>query len=104
MKQSKIVELHIPQYKELSVKNLWPLVKDVADLMAYFPDYKQNQYPWRVHMFAILSTLRYTDIVNMIGNARKNRSLNNEDNEEELIHISKKMYDEIEGVTSQKCK
>ena len=55
-------------------------------------------------MFAILSTLRYTDVVNMIENARRNRSIDNQENEDELIHINKKLYKEIEGVMSQKCK
>ena len=55
-------------------------------------------------MFAILSTLRYTDVMNMIENARRNRSIDNQENEEELIHISKKLYEEIEGVMSHKCK
>ena len=104
LKQEEIAELQIPQYKELSVKSVWPLVKDVADLMKYFPDYKESQYPWRTHMFSILSTLRHEDVMNMILNARKNRSLDNQEDDDELVFINKRLYEEIEGVMSQKRK
>ena len=55
-------------------------------------------------MFAILSTLRCTDVVNMIENARRNRSIDNQENKDKLINIGKKLYEKIEGVMSQKCK
>ena len=40
----------------------------------------------------------------MIQNARKNRSAKAPDDEDELIHITKSFYDEINAVASQKCK
>ena len=40
----------------------------------------------------------------MISNARKNRALENQDDEDEFVYINKKIYEEIEGVMSQKCK
>ena len=104
IKQDKIIELHVPQYKELSVQNIWPMVKEVEDLMLYFPDYEGKQLPCWTHLFAILSTLRYKDVNNMISNARKNRALENQDDEDEFVYINKKIYEEIEEVMSQKCK
>ena len=80
------------------------MVKEVEDLMLYFPDYEGKQLPCRTHLFAILSTLGYKDVNNMIANVRKNRALENQDDADELVYINKKIYEEIEGVMSQKCK
>ena len=94
----------MPQYKELSVKNIWPLVKEIDDLMMFFPDYNNNQLPCRTHLYALLATLRYKEVLAMIKNARNNRAQENQDDKEELVHISKHLYEEISGVQSQKRK
>ena len=76
----------------------------MQDLLQYFPDYKENQIPSRKFMFGILATFRFDVINNMIQNARKNRSAKAPGVEDELIHITKLFYDEINAVASQKCK
>ena len=55
-------------------------------------------------MFCILATLRYDELNNMVHNARKNRSQKTQDSNNDLIHISKKLYEEISGVFTQKRK
>ena len=40
----------------------------------------------------------------MIKNARNNRAQKNQDDKEELVHISKHLYEEISGVMYQKRK
>ena len=90
------------QYKELSVKNIWPLVKEIDDLMMFFPDYNNNQLPCRTHLYDLLATLRYKEVLAMIKNVRNNRAQENQDDKKELVHISKHLYEEIFGVMSQK--
>ena len=55
-------------------------------------------------MFSILATLKSEVIRSIIKNARKNRAVQNENNEEELVYITKSMYEEINGVLTQNCK
>ena len=51
--EKNVVIIDIPKYEELSIKNIWSLVKD-NDLLEYFPDYSDKQVPDRNFMFFIL--------------------------------------------------
>ena len=55
-------------------------------------------------MFTVLATLRLEILQNMITNARRNRAKDNQDDDSELVHISEKMYQEINSVMTGKCK
>lgn len=48
----------IPRYRELGVKPVWGLAKQVPDLLEYFPDMKDSETPDRAFLWAILGTLR----------------------------------------------
>ena len=104
IKKKNLRYLEVPSYKELFVNNIWRFVQDVSDLIKFFPTYNANQLPDRDYMLCILATLRYNQLNNMVHNARKNRSLNTQDSDNDLIHISKKLYEEISGVFTQKRK
>ena len=56
------------------------------------PDYNNDQLPFRTHLYALLATLRYKEVLAMIKNARNNRAQENQDDKEELVHISKHLY------------
>ena len=90
--------------QETFYKIYWPLVKEVNDLLEYFPDYKPKQYPDRSFMNSILATLRFDQVKRMIENIRKNRELENKREDDELLYINKELLKEIEFVPSQKRK
>ena len=96
--------LEIPRYKELSVKYIWSFVREVQALSSYFPTLQPNQLPDRDFMLSVLSTIRYDELHKMIQNARKHRSIKALEANDDLIHISKKMYEKINGVLTQKRK
>ena len=99
-----MVELSIPKFRELAVEKIWPMIKEVPDLIIYFPDYKANQKPERKYMFQLLATLRYEEINRMLTNARKNRALQEEADNNEFVFVQSDMLKEIESVITQKCK
>ena len=102
--KEKVVTIEILRYKELSVSDIWSLIKEVPDFVQYFLDYKANQIPSRKFMFNIVSTFRFEEIIKMVQIARKNRSAKSPDDENDLVHITKQLYDEIKAVASHKCK
>ena len=104
MKQSKVIEIIIPRYNELKVSNVWPLMNDTDDLMDYFPDYDQKQLPDRRFMYSILATFRYDELNGMVNGARKNRALNEDNQDEDFVHINEELYQEISNVMIQKSK
>ena len=83
---------------------MWPLITEVDDLSIYFPDYKPNQLPERRFMFSILATFRQNELSSMIKNARDNRAIQKPENDNRLVHIEKKFYNEIQGIMTRKCK
>ena len=93
----------VPRFKELSVQSIWTLVKESEELTKYSPDYADNQLPDRKYMFSIIATLKSERIRSIIKNARKSRVVQNENNEEELVYITKSMYEEINEVLTQNC-
>ena len=99
-----MVEVIVPKFKEFSVENIWPMVKDVPDLIKFFPDFKDKQKCDRRYMFQVLASTRYDEISNMIKNARKNRSLLENNDEAETILIHKDLLEEINSVMTQKSK
>ena len=40
----------------------------------------------------------------MISNAKRYRAIEDEEKDEDLVHISRRMFEEINGVMTQKCK
>ena len=38
-----MIEVIVPKFKELSVENIWPMVKDVPELNKFFPDFKDKK-------------------------------------------------------------
>ena len=42
--------LPVPRYNELSTKAVWNFVKEVPDLMNYFPDINDKDLPDRAYM------------------------------------------------------
>ena len=67
IKTSSIITLTVPKYEEISVKNLWELVKDSDDLKQYFPDIDEGKIPERDFMMEILWTLK-TDVMKQLIN------------------------------------
>ena len=79
--------LPVPRYKELGVKPVWTFVKDVPELLQYFPDVQKDELPNRSFMWMILSTLKPDECKQLINEARVARSKKDEENNNELIEI-----------------
>ena len=79
------------------------MITDVKDLLQYFPTYKPGQMTDREYMFLILTTLRNEENNTMIQNSRKNRSAITSNDDKELVYINTQLYNEIKGVSTQKC-
>ena len=66
LKKNRVDYIHVPAYEELSVKNMWPDLKDDKDFMKYFADdYAKDRYPARDYFFNILNTV-YPDYLRQV--------------------------------------
>ena len=87
LKQNEVIKIIVPRYEELKVEQVWPLIKEIDDLMLYFPDYGDKQYPDRKFMYSILGTIRFEQLKTMVEGARTNRSITEEENDDNFVHI-----------------
>ena len=69
--------------------------KEVPDLMSYFPDFQANEVPDRSFMWSVVRTLRPETCKELLEKARKARSLDSEENKNELIEIHPDFIDKL---------
>ena len=74
---------------------MWGFIKDVSDLVEFFPNLKQNELPDRAFMWGILSTKRREAWKSLLEEARKARGKNNNENTNDLIEIAPEFYEKV---------
>ena len=59
LKMSELKSVNVPKFDELSVKNIFPLIRQDVEVMKYFPDdYPKGREPDCTYTFNVLNTLR----------------------------------------------
>ena len=66
---------NVPFYDELSVKNLWPIMKKDKEFMLFFPDQlPKGRLPDREYFFNILNTLNEPYVGQLVEHAHLQRA------------------------------
>ena len=86
----------------MSISKIWPLVKEIEDLNAYFPDLEENEYPEREYLWTIVSTLRSENTKELIKTARNKSTIKERADQNNLIQIDPSIYQEISAIAAQK--
>ena len=74
MKKAEVKHVDIPHYEELSVKNIYPMMKGNNQFMQYFPDkYPKGKGPNRDYFFNLLATLEPDYLWQIMEHANKQR-------------------------------
>ena len=62
IKNKHVVFFEIPDYPELGVKHVWPLVQENQELLKYFSDYEPSKQSEKDFMYGVLSTLKPDEV------------------------------------------
>ena len=92
----------VPKYPELGVNKIWNYVRELPELMQYFPDYDGKSLPERQYMWDILYTLKPDIVADLIKEARRNRGLEKNDDHDQMIEIAPDFWDEISTLVNVK--
>ena len=65
----------VPKYHELGVNKIWNYVRELPELMQYFPDYDGKSLPELQYILDILYTLKPDIVADLIKEARRYRGL-----------------------------
>ena len=104
LKNKKVIFFEIPDYPELAVKRVWPLVKENKDLLIYFPDLKPSQLPEKEFLYGIFCTLMQDEVRELIANILKNRSLAAQDNKEDRADVTQEFKELLLSLYAMKSK
>ena len=70
LKLDEVSRINVPLYDELSVINIWPMMKEDEKIMLYFPSkMAKGRVPDREYFFNILNTFRPTYLHTLITHA-----------------------------------
>ena len=97
-----MINFEIPDYPELAVKHVWPLVTGNQDLIKYFPDYKPSQLPEKEFMYAVLSTLKPNAVRELIASCIVKRAPTSQDDKAGLIEVTSELKESITNLYSIK--
>ena len=75
LKQNEVISMEVPNYQEISVKNLYEDAMSDPELEKYLPTRKQlsGKLPERDFFFGVLGTLRRQYMSDIIQDAHKKR-------------------------------
>ena len=90
--------MSVPEYPELSVKNMYMPMKEDVVVSQYVPDYKNNMLPDKEFFHKLICTLYPEQMYDIIMFAYKHRGVEGSENDEEMIELDAEIAREIENV------
>jgi len=106
MKKADVKAVQVPQYDELSVRNLWPEMKKDAHFLSFFPTkYPKDKGPPRDYFFDVLNTLYPEYLQQLMANANEARmAAGGPGQQSESIKISQFWEEELKAMPYLSCK
>ena len=100
LRLDQVSRVNVPLYDELSVANIWPMMKIDEKFMMYFPTkMAKNRVPDREYMFNILNTFQPNYLQALIKHANDQRnSVSNDAIAREAIEVSDDWWDALNSV------
>ena len=98
--------INVPLFDELSVVNMWPMMKEEKEIMMYFPSkLPKGRVPDREYFFNILNTFQplYVDQIIQHANAQRN-SVASDAQTKETIEVSDKWWNALNASPFLSCK
>ena len=89
----------VPHYKELSISKIWNIIKEVDEIMIYFPNYKQNEKPEKSYSIAVINTINPEATKEIVANARELRLIAVTDKQENLVKLTSEMRQTISSLS-----
>ena len=100
LRLNQVSRINVPLYDELSVANIWPMMKSDEKFMMYFPTkMAKNRLPDRGYMFNILNTIQPNYLQALITHANDQRnSVSNEAIAREAIEVTDDWWNALNSV------
>ena len=106
LKLQDVKLISVPKYEELSVKNLFPHLKNDPNFMMYLPDkYPKGHPPDREYFFNVLNTLNPEYMSSVIKHASRLRNhVVQDEQQRDSIEISEEWWNQLQEIPFVSCK
>lgn len=94
--------MDVPDFRELSTKNLWPRFRTNNYISDYFPDLKEHEFPEREFMYNIVNTLYPYELSKVVAKAYDYREVDERLYQEEMIELTPEMKQQIDDIIYNK--
>ena len=98
LKQYNLLIISVPNYLELSVKNMYFALKDDEVVSQYIPDYGDKMIPDKEFFHKLIWTLYPAEMYDFIEQAHKHRRVDKADNDGKFAEVSEKIFQKIENI------
>ena len=106
LRLDKVTRINVPMYDELAVGKLWPMFKDDAQFMRFFPTkMATGRLPDREYTFNIMNTFHPKYVEQIIKHANEQRnSVAGEAQANEAIEVTDEWGDTLNAIPFKSCK
>ena len=94
----------VPHYKEFSISKIWNTIKEVNEIIIYFPNYKPNEKPVRSYLIVVISTINNEATKEIVAYARELRSIVVTDKQKNLVKLTSEIRQTISSSSLFKSK
>jgi hypothetical protein len=103
---NKVKRVNMPPFDELSVKALWPDMKNHEEFMKYFPSkFPVGRLPDRKYFFNIMNTVMEEYVAHIIKHANNVRATKAHNAEAaQTIEITDEWYEKLSAIPFISCK
>ena len=103
IKQSQVkINIIPPKIKDLTVKNIWEMLRGDRELLQYFPDSCIEDDPPRAYFFSVISAVRPMVMKDMIEQAEKN-FWKKEEHKNQVFLLSPNVMNELSALQTKQC-
>ena len=82
----------------------WDKIKNIEELVVYFPDLKEHELPERELMLTVVSSIKPKAVRNLILEAQRSREKDCEEKDEDFVEIDPLIFEKIKDSVSIKNK
>ena len=98
IKIAEINTIHVPSYRELVVKRVYPELKGIENLMKYIPDYPDKVIPEKFFFYSILATFYPYNTENLIKSWRTASAAIERQGQIEKVEATPQILEEINNL------
>ena len=95
---SDVKETHVPNYRELAVKRVFPELRVNEHFMKYMPNYPEKMLPEKAYFYSFLNLLYANGTENLLKAWRQKISIAMAEDKDKMVDATPEILEEINSL------